>query len=161
MRTTTIRKLSILGASLALPISAIAQTCCPSGGNGANVQSISALAAPQANCCPSGGNGAQMTGLGQSTPNAVDLSSSPMWRVYVFQLNGVRYFQVNDSAAHVRAAVAATNGVVLQLPVGPDVVQQVTDIPAGVPAIYQDAFVAIVPMPQPDGTVQWLVQSKL
>jgi hypothetical protein len=60
------------------------------------------------------------TGLGQSWPNAVDLSASPNWHVYVFVLNGIEYVQVNDLNGTVHAAVAAANGTTIVLPVGVD-----------------------------------------
>ncbi|RUL66553.1 hypothetical protein EKH79_01630 [Dyella dinghuensis] len=60
------------------------------------------------------------TGLGQSWPNASDVSTSPHYHVYVFRKDGIRYFQVNDLNGNVRAAVAVANGVVLTLPIGLD-----------------------------------------
>ncbi len=60
------------------------------------------------------------TGLGQSWPNASDVSSSPRWHVYVFLKDGVRYIQVNDLNGRVRGAFAAANGQFLVLPIGVD-----------------------------------------
>ncbi|NII72323.1 hypothetical protein FHW84_000889 [Dyella sp. SG562] len=60
------------------------------------------------------------TGLGQSWPNATDVSSSPRWHVYVFIKDGVRYIQVNDLNGRVRGAFAAANGQFLVLPIGSD-----------------------------------------
>lgn len=60
------------------------------------------------------------TGLGQSWPNASDVSSSPRWHVYVFVKDGVRYIQVNDLNGKVRGAFATANGQFLVLPVGAD-----------------------------------------
>ena len=60
------------------------------------------------------------TGLGQSWPNASDVSSSPRFHVYVFVKDGVRYVQVNDLNGKVRGAFAAANGQFLVLPIGSD-----------------------------------------
>jgi len=60
------------------------------------------------------------TGLGQSWPNATDVSSSPRWHVYVFIKDGVRYIQVNDLNGKVRGAFATANGQFLVLPIGTD-----------------------------------------
>jgi hypothetical protein len=57
-------------------------------------------------------------GLGQSWPNAQDVSSSPHWHVYAFKNNGIRYIQVNDLNGNVRVAFAAANGQFLVLPMG-------------------------------------------
>jgi len=65
-------------------------------------------------------NADAVTGLGQSWPNAADVSTSPHYHVYVFHKDGIRYFQVNDLNGNVRAAVAVANGVVLTLPIGLD-----------------------------------------
>lgn len=61
-----------------------------------------------------------VTGLGQSWPNAADVSASPHYHVYVFVRDGIRYIQVNDLNGTVRAAVAMADSVVLVLPVGVD-----------------------------------------
>jgi len=63
---------------------------------------------------------APVTGLGQSWPNAADVSVSPHYHVYVFVRDGIRYIQVNDLNGTVRAAVAVADDVVLVLPVGAD-----------------------------------------
>ncbi|HUB88604.1 MAG TPA: hypothetical protein VMA74_02630 [Dyella sp.] len=63
---------------------------------------------------------APVTGLGQSWPNAADVSVSPHYHVYVFVRDGIRYIQVNDLNGTVRAAVALADNVVLVLPVGAD-----------------------------------------
>lgn len=65
-------------------------------------------------------SGLPATGLGQSWPNAPDVSSSPHWHVYVFVRDGVRYVQVNDLNGNVRGAFAAANGQFLVLPMGRD-----------------------------------------
>jgi hypothetical protein len=58
------------------------------------------------------------TGLGQSWPNAQDLSASAHWHVYAFTSNGIRYIQVNDLDGNVRVAFATANGQFLALPMG-------------------------------------------
>ena len=60
------------------------------------------------------------TGLGQSWPNATDVSVSPHYHVYVFAREGIRYIQINDLNGTVRGAVALADNVVLVLPVGAD-----------------------------------------
>jgi hypothetical protein len=58
--------------------------------------------------------------LGQPFPHAADRSLSALWRVYVFEREGVRYFQINDAVGHVRATFAAEDGHFLVLPGGDD-----------------------------------------
>lgn len=60
------------------------------------------------------------TGLGQAWPNAVDVSLSPHWHVYVFVLNGVKYIQVNDINGNVIGAVGTAGGQFITLPIGED-----------------------------------------
>ncbi|RDS79961.1 hypothetical protein DWU98_16110 [Dyella monticola] len=60
------------------------------------------------------------TGLGQSWPNAMDVSVSPHYHVYVFVRDGIRYIQVNDLNGTVRAGVAVADNVILVLPIGVD-----------------------------------------
>lgn len=133
--------ISIMGIALAIPGAAMAQ-CCPSGGNGAQILSAT-------------------SGLGQAQPRAMNLSTSPNWQVYVFVRNGQQYFQVNDAMGNAHAGFAASAGTLVVLPIGADDVQQVVGLPAGLTPIYQDTFIAIVPVPLPDGSTRWLVQSKL
>lgn len=59
-------------------------------------------------------------GLGQSWPNAQDVSVSPRWHVYLFLRDGVQYVQMNDQNGTVHAAFATANGEILFLPVGID-----------------------------------------
>lgn len=58
------------------------------------------------------------TGLGQAWPNAVDVSLSPNWHVYVFVLNGIKYIQVNDLNGNVIGAVGTAGGQFITLPMG-------------------------------------------
>lgn len=66
------------------------------------------------------GQSSQANGLGQSWPNAPDVSASPNWHVYVFERDGVRFIQVNDLNGTVRGAIATANGEFIALPVGAD-----------------------------------------
>jgi hypothetical protein len=63
---------------------------------------------------------APSTGLGQSWPNATDVSLSPHYHVYVFVRDGIRYIQINDANGTVRGAVATAGGQTLVLPIGTD-----------------------------------------
>lgn len=58
------------------------------------------------------------TGLGESWPNATDVSASPNWHVYVFVLNAVKYVQVNDLNGHVLGAIGTAGGQFITLPIG-------------------------------------------
>lgn len=99
-------------------------------------------------------------GLGQSWPNATDVSSSPRWHVYVFVRNGVRYVQVNDLHGNVRGAFATAGGSFMVLPIGSDASRVATpDDPLPAPAstagdiVYQDDSVQVLAAPQADGTM--------
>jgi hypothetical protein len=105
------------------------------------------------------GDALPATGLGQSWPNATDVSTSPHWHVYVFERNGVRYVQINDLGGKVRAAFAASNGHVLTLPVGSDAERVATpEDPLPVSGntagdiVYQDSAVKVLVAPQANGT---------
>ena len=98
------------------------------------------------------------TGLGQAQPQTADLSISPNFHVYQFQLNGIRYIQINDLQNVVRAAFAVANGQVLPLPIGVDSqgifveVQSGQGTSAGLWAtVYQDAQVQVVAVPLSGG----------
>jgi hypothetical protein len=95
------------------------------------------------------------TGLGQSWPNAADLSASPNWHVYVFRLNGIKYIQINDPNGTVHAALAAANGTVVVLPMGVDSqnVQTTTSAASSTAqTIYSDATTTVTATPQSNGT---------
>lgn len=109
----------------------------------------------------------QSGGLGQAWPNAQDVSSSPRWHVYVFERDGIRYFQVNDLNGTVRAAVATANGQFLVLPIGHDASLVTTSSKPASPAatrramtnapaetVYQDNAVQLQVVPQSNGNVQ-------
>ena len=122
----------------------------------ASLTSMSAMAA----------SAVSSTGLGQSWPNAADVSASPHWHVYVFQRHGVRYVQVNDLNGKVRAAFAAASGSFLTLPLGSDAANVATpDEPLPVTGstagdiVYQDSSLKVLVAPQADGTTRTYVAS--
>lgn len=113
---------------------------------------------------------APATGLGQSWPNAADVSTSPNWHVYVFVLNGVKYIQVNDLNGTVHAAVGTANGTSIVLPVGVD--SQNVSTPAtntavtpnassavlsSTQTVYKDSGTTVQAVPQSDGTTKFTV----
>lgn len=117
---------------------------------------------------------APATGLGQSWPNAADVSVSPNWHVYVFVLNGIEYIQVNDLNGTVHAAVGTANGTSIVLPVGVDS-QSVTTAAQNAPAqtsssavsttssgtqtVYRDSATTVTATPQSNGTTTFTVLS--
>lgn len=105
---------------------------------------------------------APATGLGQSWPNAADLSSNPNWHAYVFMLNGVKYVQVNDLNGTVHAAVATAAGTVVVLPVGVDA-QNVRTLrsraSSSTQTVYSDATTTVTATPQSNGTTRFFVAS--
>ncbi|MDF3980474.1 hypothetical protein P3W24_00410 [Luteibacter sp. PPL201] len=97
------------------------------------------------------------SGLGQSWPNASDVSSSPNYHVYVFQRGNTRYIQVNDSNGNVRGAFARTPYSLVGLPIGTS--QLATpDEPLPPPSsstgetVYEGNGVKVFIAPQPDGS---------
>jgi hypothetical protein len=107
---------------------------------------------------------APSTGLGQSWPNAADVSASPQWHVYVFTLNGVEYVQINDLNGTVHAAVGTANGTTIVLPVGVDA-QNVsasaatssssTTSSTTTTTVYSDSAITVTATPQTNGTTQF------
>ena len=107
------------------------------------------------------------TGLGQSWPNAQDMSTSAHWHVYTFDNNGVRYVQVNDLNGNVRVAFAAANGQFLVLPMGRNAQQistpqQAASVSAtAVPlqsyseTVYRDGEVQLNAVPMSDGSTMF------
>lgn len=100
-------------------------------------------------------------GLGQSWPNAQDVSSSPNWHVYVFDRNGVRYIQINDLNGNVRGAFATSSGNYLVLPIGTDAAHVATPQDPQPPAanetgetVYRDNAVQVQVAPQTTGALQ-------
>ena len=102
------------------------------------------------------------TGLGQSWPNAADLSASPNWHIYVFFLNGIKYIQINDLNGTVHAAVGSVNGTVMVLPMGVDAqnVQTATSSASSTATtVYSDATTTVTATPQSNGATEFLVQN--
>lgn len=108
---------------------------------------------------------APATGLGQSWPNATDVSRDPHWHVYVFHLHGIDYIQINDLNGTVHAAVGIANGVAIVLPVGVDALQVRTSTPAlshtatsrEAQIVYRDNATTITATPQSNGTTIFAV----
>lgn len=108
---------------------------------------------------------APTNGLGQSWPNAPDVSSDPAWHVYVFKLHGIKYVQVNDVNGKVLGAIGTANGQFIVLPIG-EFAQYVTaqgfsgtDGSVGestdqAATIYQDKSVVVTASPTSNGVVQ-------
>lgn len=106
-------------------------------------------------------DGLPSTGLGQSWPNATDVSASPHWHVYVFERSGIRYVQINDLGGKVRAAFAVSSGHFLALPLGSDASRLATpqepqSAPSGTQGeiVYQDPSVKVLVAPQSNGTAR-------
>lgn len=109
---------------------------------------------------------APSSGLGQSWPNATDVSANPHWHVYVFEKDGVRYVQVNDTNGGVHGAIATAGGQVLVLPIGSDAQNVTTSTgsttdPTSTTAdtVYDDGTVKISATVQPTGVVQMAVKT--
>lgn len=78
--------------------------------------------------CPADGHGAPTAppvmggaGMGEPFPPTVDVAPDPVWQVYEFSRDGIRYVQVNDKTGRVRAAVGRIEGTFWVLPIGSDV----------------------------------------
>ena len=104
------------------------------------------------------------SGLGQSWPNASDVSSNPNFHAYVFVLGGIQYVQINDTNGNVIGAVGTSNGQFITLPVGrfSQLVTTPQQAPAVAPAaataspstVYQDSATTLTATPLSDGTTQ-------
>ncbi|PMQ04195.1 hypothetical protein DyAD56_16020 [Dyella sp. AD56] len=93
---------------------------------------------------------APASGLGQSWPNAQDVSANPQFHVYVFAVNGLKFIQVNDVNGTVRGGVAASpDGTSsLALPLGAGQLQAVTDsAPADGVTVYSDSGTTVTASP--------------
>ncbi|WP_448102685.1 hypothetical protein [Luteibacter jiangsuensis] len=100
-----------------------------------------------------------MSGLGQSWPNATDVSTNPHYHVYVFERGGTRYIQINDASGAVRGAFARTPYKLTGLPIGNDSLATPDErLPAPastvVEPVYNDGAVFVFVAPQPDGTAR-------
>jgi hypothetical protein len=101
------------------------------------------------------------SGLGQSWPNAADVSAAPNWHVYVFRKNGIKYVQINDLSGTVHAAIATANGTTIVLPIGSDA-QYVTTtkaVPSAAQVVYKDTSTTVTATPQSTGTTAFTVTS--
>lgn len=80
-----------------------------------------ALLTPQAMaCCPTGTGGAPAkSGLGESYPETMDLAPESAYDVYAFELDGIKYLQVNDGG-QVRFAVGYIGSTMWAVPAGMD-----------------------------------------
>lgn len=104
---------------------------------------------------------APATGLGQAWPNAVDVSLSPHWHVYVFVLKGIKYIQVNDINGNVIGAIGTAGGQFITLPIGEDSqyvstpqqrVANTSSINTASPTtVYRDGSTVVTAAPQSDG----------
>ncbi|HUA81215.1 MAG TPA: hypothetical protein VL997_12635 [Dyella sp.] len=102
------------------------------------------------------------TGLGQAWPNAVDVSASPNWHVYVFVLNGIEYVQVNDLNGNVIGAIGTAGGQFITLPMGKysqyvstpqQSAAQTSSATANTAAttVYRDSSIVVTATPQTSG----------
>jgi len=116
--------------------------------------------------CLSGAAFAQApsTGLGQSWPDAQDVSASPNYHVFVFVLGGVSYIQVNDFYGNILGSVGTANGQYITLPIGRfaqlvSTPQQPAPASNATPAtapvvVYNDGATTVTATPMSDGTLQ-------
>ena len=58
--------------------------------------------------------------LGRPFPKTLNHSLNPQWRVYVFELEGIRYFQINDIFGGIHVIFAEVEGDILVIPIGLD-----------------------------------------
>ncbi|UPG85325.1 hypothetical protein L2Y94_18780 [Luteibacter aegosomatis] len=124
------------------------------------MRTLSALLLASLIAVPFSANAQQaISGLGQSWPNATDVSSSPNYHVYVFQRGNTRYIQVNDANGNVRGAFARTPYSLVGLPIGTAELAT-PDEPMPAPAstagetVYQGNSITVFAAPQPDGTMR-------
>ncbi|MCW0116357.1 hypothetical protein OIV40_25335 [Burkholderia pseudomallei] len=104
-------------------------------------------------------------GLGQSWPNARDVSLNPAWHVYVFKLHGIKYVQIDDVNGKVLGAIGTANGQFIVLPIG-EFAQYVTaqgpsraygsvsENADQAATVYQDRSVIVTASPMSNGVIQ-------
>jgi hypothetical protein len=89
-----------------------------------------------------------VTGLGESAPDASDLSSDPAWKIFQFERDGIRYLQVNDTANSARAAIGQIGATAWVLPIGRDAdrvsIQANTQSPVTGRILYRDDEIEVV-----------------
>lgn len=64
------------------------------------------------------GSEAASYGLGQSFPPAANVSLHPAWRLYVFERDGISYYQVNNDSGQVQLIIAKAGPELWALPAG-------------------------------------------
>lgn len=71
-------------------------------------------------CCPGDGHviEAARTGLGESQPPTRNISVDPEWQVYLFERDGIRYYQVNDLMGRIQFIAGQSNERLWLLPSG-------------------------------------------
>lgn len=124
------------------------------------MRTLSALLLASLIAAPFSANAQQaFSGLGQSWPNATDVSSSPNYHVYVFERGNTRYIQVNDANGNVRGAFARTPYSLVGLPIGTAELAT-PDEPMPAPAssagetVYQGNGIKVFAAPQPNNTMR-------
>jgi hypothetical protein len=108
---------------------------------------------------------APSTGLGQAWPNTADVSLSPHYHAYVFDLDGIRYIQINDINGNVLGGIGTSAGEFIALPMGRfarlvSTPQRVANspnngrsMPAGSPiTVYNDDTTVLTATPMSDGS---------
>jgi hypothetical protein len=118
-------------------------------------------------CCPDDGQGAPKTvgttGLGDANPPGVDLAKDTYWRVYEFERDGIRYFQINDATGKVRAATGRIADTFWVMPIGSDadrVYLPQDALPSGrVRVLYQGRDVEIV-LIEGEARPRWIVRAR-
>lgn len=115
-------------------------------------------------CCPSDGQTSPKaaTGLGDANPPSADLAVDPLWEVYEFERDGIRYVQINDAGGSVRAAVGRIANTFWVMPIGTDadrVAVPGKTMPSGIPkVIYRGRDIEVVLYE--DGTrSRWLIRT--
>lgn len=107
-------------------------------------------------------------GLGQSWPDAPDMSIRAGYHVYVFERSGIRYVQVNDAGGRVRGAAGVVGDQIFGLPIGSDAPLLTTPsdsttrsgkAPQSGELIYQDDTIQVLAEPQAANALRIMVQS--